>query len=584
MDLLYLEIISSLLNMNFNKVRSMKKTFLILMFLFLSLPLLAQEGSKYYEERLRPYKNIPIAGNGSYYLIDLRSSMLDSPNVSFWQNEARIGGYIDLDYLGIYAELYTRFADNIHAQADTFMSAYLDTLTVEKYNRNNGYDEKNYQPWAFSLFAQEDGSITLFPNKIYPENYYVLVRNISPFIPEIRVGKLWFDFNAYTLYRTWGIEGIQLKQDLPFYFVVPFAQQISFEAGYNFFYSYNKVHDSVVPNDYAMYDRTILGGQYYLKSSDSGTYLEFIHLLYNVSAETNFDSFGDRFISMNFSKSNEKLRKNNTYGFHVKQKLPWKFQLDGIVVLQNHFEYGLNISFTNQYAQRYEMKNYNSILDFGFGYRQTSIDFMPRNPATWENLPPFNSEAYGWNYEEQRLVSGNDKAWFVWMEKFILGVRLNLYYEFSSYLDKENVYPWRKTSLPGSKFRTTLYYQIFSMEIYNRFYNYRGVIPNSDGTESYKIMGLMENEIYLPLTGSMSIDVRSDTYRKLKTGNVINYVNILFIQYSYKVNSILRVVAEAKATFPQSAEPAWLLKANDYIDQTAWGADDFAKISLEINF
>gem|GEM_PF-4831434 len=550
-------------------MRKIIQVIIVFLILIQTSFLVAQEGSKYYEERLRPYKNVPINGNGSSSFLSLRAGSLQEENIGSaprFMADMRTGGFLDLDYLGIYAEIFVRTSGN-------------GLESINTYKRNNGFDDVNMISWFMT-----DDTNAIFPNKIYPENFYILIRDLSPFIPEIRIGKIWNDINAYSLYRTWGLEGIQFKQNLPFYLVFPFWNHFKTELSYDIIFSYNKVKDLLVPTDIHKYDRVLLSGHYTARSADLGFQFEFIHLFYNVSKLTNPDDQWISFRDASLAKEESLLRKDNSYSFILSQKLPYFFSINGLVVLEDHYEFKQNDFFLDQYVGRYGLANYNGVLAFGVGYKVASPYFMPVDPLTWTKYPPFNSDGYSWNYEEERGNLANEEAYFIWIEKFILGIRMNLKYEKSKYMNENLLAPGRSISPPGNKVRLSLFYRLFGMEIYNRFAYNNGYVKNPDNSITLQSMRQMELEMYYPLSSNFSLDIKADMDQKITLDNNVNYVTAVMLMADYKINSFISLKVEGKFTNPESTEPSWMANMKDYIDQTSWSVDNFAKIFIELNF
>ena len=220
----------------------------VLILLILLTEISAQEKSSiYYEERQQMYQEIPPIGTMFLYNSRIIAEYYD-------ERKEEISGDIGMR---LYLNLYYGYESlGIFIQ---FMSEYENHQFNEINNEREyfGYDSKSLS------WLQTKG-------KVYLNNWYILQRNLSyyfgQFLQTVRIGKLWLNYSPYTIYRTFGPEGISFEGNI-------------FPVKYHIFYSYNKVVNN---NGDVTNSRNLAGVKFYFNETD---YFigELIGVYYNIT-------------------------------------------------------------------------------------------------------------------------------------------------------------------------------------------------------------------------------------------------------------------------------------------------------------
>ncbi len=503
----------------------------ILLFLLISTSLYAQQKSgAYYEDRQKDYKYIPPIGTMFIYGGRIIGEYYDENNVSAdMGSRVILNMYAGYESLGIYLEVMAEY------QTNTFS-------TINNFRENFGYDAQ-----LLSNFETK--------GKIYLRNFYILQRNLSyyfgPYLQTIRIGKLWIDYSPYTIYRTWGPEGISLEGNI-----------VSSVAKYNIFYSYNRVvftkYDSLTSYSVYTNKRNLVGGK----------------ITYNNSKYINGELIGVYYNAIDYKKEDIesiKLGRDITETIYGELLDVEKHHTE---IMKNEKYYG--------YVRKFLLSFNFLYFTLDLSYRLTSPDFMPYDRITWSRYEPETDPIYDWIYEEERPIRNNEKAYNLSLKYNIGGLNFITECDWASWLDKNRIDDWLTANSPGFIFKTSVNYLVGWITITHKFWQkiYKGGgITQTINPEKLQIY---TTELYVPLTASLNLVPRVEYFRKLRSNNIITDKIIEFLQINYSTASI-KFVGEIKISDSDMNEPAWL-KTTPYYREQSWGIDNYIRLRMEYRF
>jgi len=519
-----------------------KSIFIILSLLVLTNSLLKAQrsGPAYYEDRQIIIRYVPPIGTMFLYGGKFFSQYYDEPT-NHPIMEFRLYPYLYYGYesFGIYVQFMTRYLEN-------------DFYEIAGNSDNN--DEEN--------FGYDN---SLIPNiiskgRIYLLNYFILQRNLQYYFGDIlqtvRIGKLWIDYSPYTIYRTFGPEGIEWSGKI-------------FPVNYDMFYSYNRVADTNYSTmSYQTNGRSMLGGKFNYENSDyiSG---EFIGLYY----------YADKF-------RNEKMDSIRIYKNGILDILNLEFlNVERYHIERDSGKVGFWKNFLSRYPDNSEAKyfygrytqylmsmNLKNVF-LTFIYRETTPDFMPYNAVTWMRYKPLESAIYDWIYETERAIKVNETGYQLNLNYNIAGVKFENVFEWTKYMDSSYIGPWLEANPPGFKFKFNVQYLIGWVTVSHKL------------TEKITSLERLQNfytELYIPISGSLYIDPQMEYFKKKRSDGTVTDKIVQFLQIGYKVGN-LDFKYEMKYSPINMDEPTWMTRNPYYIDQT-WGIDNFIRFRVEYDF
>ena len=506
----------------------------LLLFIF-TVVLSAQERNNvynvYYEERQKMYKEIPPIGTMIQPYVKVFLEYYDEPTLSadLW-SRGYFGFYAGYESLGIFIQGMTEYQNH-------------DFIELSYTRENLGYDNKLI-PWIQSK------------GKFYLNNYYILQRNLSyyfdKFLQTVRIGKLWIDYSPYTIYRTFGPEGVSFEGSI-------------FPVNYHIFYSYNKVRvddTSTVFGITNIYEkpRHLAGAKFNFYNSSLFS-AELIGVYYSVP-----DIKNDKVISFKISKG----------------RIAGILYIEFLDIEKRHEEKLLSRIYTGYYRQVYLGINF-GFSQLNFSYRETSPYFMAYNPVTWTRFSPYADTAYDWIYEEERGIKVNERAYRMEIRTTIGGIRLRNIFDWGFWLDRSIQEDWMVISPPLLLTRVEITYLVGWITVTHKLW--MEIEKEAGSTEipsTPEKSQIFTTEFYLPLTQKISIIPRVELKREVLSDNVINDKLTQFMQINYSTGR-LKFKAEFKFSDIDTEEPDWLV-SNPYYREQAWGIDNYIRVRMEYEY
>jgi hypothetical protein len=518
-----------------------KNIYYFLIFLFiLNFSLYAQEGGQpYFEDKHKIVKYIPPIGTMFLYGSKVILQGFDDTNTSS-DIEFILYPYIYYSYesFGIYVQPMVRYLRN----------DFHEIKGNQSYNdeENFGYDNR------------------LIPNlvpkgRVYLLNYFILQRNLQyyfgDFLQTIRIGKLWIDYSPYTIYRTFGPEGIAFYGDI-------------FLVKYEAFYSYNRVSGTnIVSKLWTTNSRHLIGAKFNYDNSDYFS-LELIGTYYYTEQLRN-----EKVWSVRFGKSGIfdilNLEIMDCERYHTEGPSGYSF-------LKTIFEKDASEDYSKSFYGRFSRisTGFNfKRLNLKFSYRETTKDFLPYNDITWQRYEPLQSSAYDWIYEEERAIKVNEKAYNIQFHYNLAGVKFVNYFDFSEFLDKKDVKQWMLANRPGFLMKLRVQYLIEWLTITHNLWQ--------KNTES-EVLQNFGNEIWIPLGNNIGMLPRVEYFLKRRSNNNITSYIVWFFRISYESGN-KKILLEMKQASSDLNEPGWL-DVNPYYYDQSWGIDNYVRIRFEYNF
>ncbi len=509
----------------------MKKILIISFLFFLVTGLFAQEKSSlFYEDRQKDFQYVPPIGTMIIYGGKLISEYYDEPELSAdWGNRLYLHLYAGYESLGIFIEGLAEYQNNKFSE-------------VNNWRENFGYDSQQYS------LIQEKG-------KVYLNNWYILQRNLSyyfgPYLQTIRIGKLWVDFSPYTIYRTWGLEGVSFKGNI-----------VSDVASYNIIYSFNKdvFANYKTFNTYTLEtnNRHLIAGKFIYNNSKY-LYGEAIGMYYNATD----------------------YKKEDVVSFKLGRYITDLLYVEGLDVEKHHNEIKRSEKFYGYFRKL--LFDFNLVyINLKFYYRETSADFMTYNSLTWDRYEPVSDSIYDWIYEEERAIRNNEKAYNLELKYNLGGITIRNLFDWAQWLDKNRQDIWLITNPPGFRFQTDISYLIGWITVAHKFWQKEYYDSGSYYLYSPERLQIFTTELYIPLNNSINLVPRLEYFRKIRTSNVITDKVIQFLQINYST-AMIKFLAEVKISSNDVDEPAWL-KAVSYYREQSWGIDNYVRLRMEYRF
>lgn len=375
-------------------------------------------------------------------------------------------------------------------------------------------------------------------NRVYIPRFFVLLRYPVWFVDWIKFGKLWVNFSPYTIYRTWGIEGLMVR-----------GRPGNLYGCWNFLFSVQPVENK---------NRTLVAGK--LRTQAAGCDFHGVFSIYKIPD----------------------VRKDSVFETGLTIPVLDKFKLRGLFVSRTHTEEGTAafVGDTKQMEFKFILPILGTIFRINRGFRWTSPDFMPVDSDTWLKYPPYQSSGYSWIYEELRSMVNNEKAdW--WETKFSLaGLNFHVLYENASPFNRELLMQrdWEQLNPPGRWIKVKVYYvtRTFST-ISLEWWSKKAEAPYH-GEYS---LNVVSQETYIPFTTSFYGWFKLMYVEKSGAfGDRRCFGARLLLKYIW---NFLTLWFESKISSPDQEEPLWLLTSPYWWEQS-WGIDNFVRLRLEVNF
>jgi len=515
-------------------------TILIISLVFLSSLYGQRIGPAYYEDRQKIVKYIPPIGTMFLYGGKLFCQYYDEPTISP-DLETRVYPYVYYGYesLGLYVQFMTRYMDH-------------DFYEIKGNSKNN--DEEN--------FGYDN---RLIPNiipkgRLYLLNYFILQRNLSyyfgDFLKTIRIGKLWINYSPYTIYRTFGPEGIAWEGS-----ILP--------VQYEMFYSYNKIAGTNAKTGFSQTNTRQMMGAKFLYDNPRLFLAELIGSHYYAEGLRT-----EKIDSIRIGKTGIfdiiYLEFLNVERYHIEGDTPYGFSK----TLFTSDIPPAYTPFTKYFFGRYShiLTDVNlKIVYLTFIYRETTSDFFPYDELTWMRYEPLQSETYDWIYETERAVKVNEQSYQLNLSYNIAGFKFKNTFDWSQYLDNDSIKPWMQS--PELLFQLEVQYLINWVNVTHK------LIQNtltSDRLQNYY------TELWIPITGSLSVIPHWEYYRKKRSNNVMTDKLVQFLQILFQKGT-MKFMYEMKYSDINMNEPNWLTAHPYYKDQT-WGIDNFIRFRFEYDF
>ncbi len=515
----------------------------LILIIFILLALLdlsfAQEGAQpYFEEQEEIVKLEPPIGTMFLYGGKFVFQYFDEPTRSA-EGEVRAYPYIYYGYesLGIYVQPMVRYYKQ-------------ELYEIQSEEENIGYDD------------------TLIPNiqskgRIYLFNYFILQRNLQyffgDFLQTARIGKLWIDYSPYTMYRTFGPEGISLGGK-----ILP--------VKYEMFYSYNTTAGSNMKTSvYETNSRNMIGSRF-LFDQPGYFLLELIGVYYNAASLRN-----EKAASIKIGKSGIfdiiYIELLNAERYHTEGDAGHGFW--GILFHKDAIEE--NKPWTKYFYGRFSriLTSLNLKLAYlTLSYTETTANFLPYDDFTWMRYEPLQATG-DWIYEEERAISVNEKSYNLQLAYTLAGIKLQNSFEWGTYLDPDIKKPWMIASPPGLLIELSAEYLVGWVTITHRLYQ------KTAGPEKFQNF---INELWIPITETDSLAVipRIEYFRKYRSDSTVTDKIVEFLRIEYIMGN-KELILEMNYSDIDQDEPDWLIDDVYYSDQS-WGIDNFVRLRFEYNF
>ncbi len=495
--------------------------------------LLAQErGSVFFTERERDYRFFAGMGYPTKPVFSVLSDYYSEPlGRSYFHATFSYGG------------VFSKGRSVAHLE---FMSRFQNKYGNWTFDKLNCFDEfMGYDRYAISLLNFVSN---LTGGYVFPYRWYFGLRYPLKWVERLAFGRFYINLSPYTVYRTWGLEGLLVQGS---------ADSRRFD--YLAFASYQPVEN---PNN-----------------STDVHWRELLILNFRVSPSS---LFGFRNTGVFYEVPAIRFDR-------VVESSFWVLPLDyAKISLLSSFKEHAELSGTSPafYSGRrwniafyMRLPLFGEMVSFSFKHQETSPDFFPYDSQTWLPYPPYYM-AETWNYEDVREIRSNEVVDMYRLAFSALGLDWKLGFEDSSPADEEAYMSrdWEKLCPPGRVFHGEVYYttpnwSTLSVELWRKEADSPSIGPF--------VQDVYRFSAYIPLGARNNLNLVSllSNKRVLNTGK--NYMFYAFsVLFKYWLTQSLFVSLETKVSSSSAEPPSWLL-ASPYWWEQSWGLLNFWRLRVK---